>query len=77
MKVAVSIPSALFARADDAAAHEGLNRSQFYARAIEELVRRLGEDPVVARLNELAGDLAAPDGAASARRLIDTGAWEW
>ncbi len=77
MKVAVSIPAGLFERADESAARLGLNRSQLYARAIEEFLRSEGNDPVTARLDEIADELNSNQGAALARRLIDVGAWEW
>ncbi|MEO9220415.1 MAG: hypothetical protein ABI251_01315 [Mycobacteriaceae bacterium] len=77
MKVAVSLPVALFERADVSAGRLGLNRSQFYARALEEFLRSQGTDPVTARLDELADEMSPDHGAAIARRLIDDGAWEW
>lgn len=77
MKVAVSLPTELFERADESAARLGINRSQLYARAIAEFLDRDGEDPVTARLDELAVEQAPADGAAAGRRLIDAGAWEW
>ncbi|HLI35760.1 MAG TPA: hypothetical protein VKV80_00235 [Streptosporangiaceae bacterium] len=77
MKVAVSLPAELFKRADESAARLGLNRSQFYARAIEEFLRSLGDDPVTARLDELADEMGPDHGATAGRRLVDTGAWEW
>lgn len=77
MKVAVSLPDELFQRADESAARLGVNRSQLYARALEDFLRRQGSDPVTARLDELAAEGALPEGAVAGRRLIDGGAWEW
>ena len=77
VKVAVSLPDDLFARADETASRLGLNRSQLYARALEEFLRTRGGDPVTAKLNELADELDAGAGSGTGRRLIDTGAWEW
>lgn len=77
MKVAVSLPTGLFERADELAARLGLNRSQLYARAIDELLRSQDPDPVTARLDEIAEELSANHASAVARRLIDVGAWEW
>jgi predicted transcriptional regulator len=79
VKIAVSVPDELFTRADDAASRLGLSRSQVYARALEEFLDAHGsdDDPVTAKLNEIA-DLQEPaTGTAAARRLIETGQWEW
>jgi hypothetical protein len=77
MKVAVSIPTSLFERADESAARLGINRSQFYARALEAFVLDPETDPVSCRLDELADETGPVDGRAAARRLIDAGTWEW
>jgi Ribbon-helix-helix domain len=79
MKVAVSVPDELFERADDLAARLGINRSQLYAKAIEEFLNAQGEDPVTGRLNELADqlDTGSVAGVGAGRRLIEQGAWEW
>ncbi|MDQ3733449.1 MAG: ribbon-helix-helix domain-containing protein [Actinomycetota bacterium] len=77
MKVAISLPDSLFEQADESAARLGLNRSQFYARAIEEFLRSQGDDPVTARLDTLAEEMSPSCGAAVARQLIAVGAWEW
>jgi predicted transcriptional regulator len=79
MKIAVSVPDELFARADDAASRLGLSRSQVYARALEEFLdaNDPDDDPVTAQLNEIADRQEPGVGAAAARRLIETGQWEW
>ena len=79
MKIAVSLPDELFARADDAASRLGLSRSQVYARALEEFLDAHGqdEDPVTAKLNEIADQQEPGVGTAAARRLIETGRGEW
>ena len=75
VKVAVSLPDELYEEADRAAARLGLNRSQF-AQAIEQRLRELSQT-VTERLNAVV-ETATPElGAAAARRLIDTGVWEW
>lgn len=71
------VPDELFERADDVASRLGLNRSQLYARAIEEFLNAQGEDPVTRRLNELADELDTGSAAGAGRRLIEQGAWEW
>lgn len=79
MKIAVSLPDELYRRADAAAEQLGLNRSQLYARALEQFLVSQGDDPVTATLDELADELAARPRAAgdAGRRLIDSGHWEW
>lgn len=79
MKIAVSLPDDLFEQADALAAEQGVSRSHVYAQALREYLENhaAGNDPVTARLNELA-DLAEPGvGADTARHLIDSGQWEW
>lgn len=71
------VPDELFERADGVASRLGLNRSQLYARAIEEFLNAQGEDPITRRLNELADELDTGSAADAGRRLIDQGAWEW
>lgn len=76
MKVAISIPDELYEQADATASRLGLNRSELYARAIAEFLGASGEDPVTAKLDELAAELGTADPAVG-RRLIDLGSWEW
>jgi len=73
----VSVPDELFERADDVAARLGLNRSQMYARALEQFLDTQGVDPVTAMLGELAGETGTDAGAVAGRRLVDQGAWQW
>ena len=79
MKIAVSVPDELFERADELAGRLGVSRSQVYARALEEyLESHDGEhDPVTAKLNELADRFEPVLTPAAARRLVDSGQWEW
>lgn len=79
VKIAISLSDELYEDADRLARELGMNRSQLYARALEEFLAARREDEVTARLNELADELASAgaDGAAIARRLIDGGQWEW
>lgn len=78
MKIAVSVPDELFERADELAGRLGVSRSQVYARALEEYLDSHGEnDPVTAALNELADRMEPALTPAAARRLVDTGQWEW
>ncbi len=53
MKTAISLPDELFRRAEVAARRLGISRSQFYATAIDEFLRRGGADTVTEKLNEI------------------------
>ncbi|MGQ0466806.1 MAG: ChpI protein [Sporichthyaceae bacterium] len=77
MKIAVSVPDELFAQADAVAERLGLNRSQLYARALEQFLAAYGADPVTLALDRLADESEPGVGAAAGRRLIEDGAWEW
>jgi metal-responsive CopG/Arc/MetJ family transcriptional regulator len=79
MKIAVSVPDELFERADELAGRLGVSRSQVYARALEEYLASHDDehDPVTAKLNELAEQFEPVLTPAAARRLVDSGQWEW
>ncbi|MGQ0632154.1 MAG: ChpI protein [Sporichthyaceae bacterium] len=77
MKIAISLPDDLFTRAELAAERLGFNRSQLYARALEDFLIAQGADPVTARLDALAEELPQVDGSAAGRALIESGGWEW
>ncbi len=81
VKIAVSVPDALYERAEEFAARLGLKRSQLYARAVEEFLLAHDEDAVTAALDALAGETNSSgsegSGRAVGRALIDGGDWEW
>jgi hypothetical protein len=85
MKTAVSLPDALFDQAEETAARLGLNRSQLYAKALETFIIQQGPDPVTESLNAIADkydcdpelDALLDASHSDARRLIDSGEWEW
>lgn len=77
VKTAVSIPDELFAEADAATRRLKMNRSQFYARALEMFLASQQEDPVTEKLNELADEAGSSADTATGRRLIEQGLWEW
>ncbi len=74
MKVAISIADDLFAEAEQVATQLGLNRSQLYARAIQQFLESRDADPVTNKLDELADELGSTSGVAAGRRLIESGA---
>lgn len=53
MKASVSLPDQLFHQADQAARRMRLSRSQLYAIAMEEFLRRHDDDSVTQKLNEV------------------------
>lgn len=53
MKVAVSIPDAVFARAEALAGRLGVSRSQLYARAVAGLVAEHERDEITRQLNAI------------------------
>ncbi len=61
VKTAVSIPEPLFAEGEKFAKRLRLKRSQLYARALAELIRRYDSNEITRRLNEVYG----PDGKGS------------
>ena len=51
MKTAISLPDPLFRQAEAAARELNVSRSQFYANAIEEFLRRRKADSITAQMN--------------------------
>jgi metal-responsive CopG/Arc/MetJ family transcriptional regulator len=56
VKTAISLDESLFREAEDWAEKLGLSRSQLYARAVEEYVRRHENEELLRRLNEAHAD---------------------
>ena len=62
MKTAISLPDAIYKKADQAAKRLGVTRSRFYAMAVAEYVAKYEVDGVTAKLNEVyAKEPAEPD----------------
>lgn len=51
MKTAISLPDTLFERAEQVASRLKLNRSQLYARALEEFLDRADPESITAAFN--------------------------
>ena len=82
MKTAISLPDALYHRAERVAQQLGRTRSALYAEALEAYLDAAEDaDEVTAVLDDVYVDAgAAPlrePGAATGRRLIDSGQWDW
>jgi metal-responsive CopG/Arc/MetJ family transcriptional regulator len=56
MKTAISLPDPLFQRGEEFAAQQALNRSELYARALEEFLQRHAADSITAQLDALYAD---------------------
>ena len=69
VKTAISLQSSLLARIDAAATELGVSRSRFLARAAEELVRKLENRELLARINEAYEDDPDPEEREHQRRM--------
>jgi len=56
VKTAISLDESLFREAEEWAGKLGVSRSQLFARAVEEYVRRRENEELLARLNEAHAD---------------------
>ena len=61
VKTAISLDEGLFREAEEWAGKLGISRSQLFARAAEEYVRRREDEELLARLNEAHADGLAPE----------------
>jgi len=82
VKTAISLPDALYHRAERVAQRLGRTRSALYAEALEAYLDAAEDaDEVTAVLDNLYADAVAATsgepGAAAGRRLIDSGQWDW
>lgn len=78
MKIAISLPDALFRAAEQHARYARTSRSQLYAEALAESLARHAPDEVTAAMNRVADELAsAPDPfvTQAARRVLDRSEW--
>ncbi|MDO4259871.1 MAG: hypothetical protein Q4C87_10180 [Actinomycetaceae bacterium] len=75
MKVTISIPDDVFAKAEDTARRLGWTRSRLYSQAIEDFIGNQGEDPVTAALDAIADEMESEVGNPG-RAAIEAGAWE-
>jgi predicted transcriptional regulator len=78
MKMAISVPDDLFARADELAKELGKSRTEFYRGALADYVARRDPQDVTAALNTIADDLAEDRVgfvAAASRRALERSEW--
>ena len=80
MKPAIFIPDDLGARFDRVAKKNGMNRSEFFQKAGVKFADELEDAEFTDQLNVVIKEVGQEPSlftAASARTLIDSGAWEW
>lgn len=82
VKTAISLPDALYHRAEGVAQRLGCTRSALYAEALEAYLDAAEDaDEVTDALDALYADAvpaaAREPGAAAGRRFIDSGQWDW
>ena len=78
MKIAISIPDGVFARAESLAHHLKISRSQLYSRALGEYLARHAPDAVTERLDRLCSKLDEgidPFVSTAARRILERAEW--
>lgn len=78
MKTAISIPDALFRRAERLARRAGKSRSQLYQEALAEYLARREPAPVAAALDAILDELGEDSGgwqAAAGRRALERSEW--
>lgn len=78
MKVAISIPDAVFAEAEGLAKRLKTTRSDLYARALEAFIGAHAPDRVTQAMNDVvdaAGPASDPFAKAGARRVLDQIKW--
>jgi metal-responsive CopG/Arc/MetJ family transcriptional regulator len=78
MKVAVSIPDAVFAETEDLAKQLGTSRSEIYSRALSEFLGRHAPDRVTELMNQAIAAVGAqtdPFVARAARRALRRVEW--
>lgn len=78
MKTAISLPDALFEKAERLAANLGLNRSQLFARALEAYIERHDNEAVTDRLNQVyAVEQASIDVVIQEMQVLTLGDEDW
>jgi predicted transcriptional regulator len=78
MKVAVSIPDDVFDDAEEMARQLRTSRSNLYARALAEFVKRRAPDRITQAINAVIDEVGTqPDGftKAAARRALERSEW--
>ena len=78
MKIAVSVPDAVFEEAENLAKRLKVSRSELYAKALAEFVSRHAPDAVTDSFNRVCAELEGePDPAfqRAARKILENAEW--
>jgi predicted transcriptional regulator len=78
MKTAISVPDALFQRADELARRLGKSRSELYREALAEYIARREPSAVTVSLDEVVAELGSPVdrwAAEAGRRALERSEW--
>jgi metal-responsive CopG/Arc/MetJ family transcriptional regulator len=78
MKTAISIPDALFERAEQLARRSGKSRSEIYRDALAEYLARREPNAITASLDEIVAELGNPVDewvAETGRRALERSEW--
>jgi len=70
VKTAISLPEPLFERADAFARQQKMSRSQLFARAVEEFLRRHESQALLEALNRVYEDYSPTEEEKEVRRLM-------
>jgi metal-responsive CopG/Arc/MetJ family transcriptional regulator len=70
VKTAISLPAPLLERADALARQQQISRSQLFARAVEELLRRHESQALLESLNRVYADVSPTPEEKEVRRLM-------
>lgn len=70
VKTAISLPEPLFERADAFARQQNISRSQLFARAVEEFLRRHESQALLETLNRVYGDILPTPEEKEVQRLM-------
>ena len=70
VKTAISLPEPLFERADAFARQQNISRSQLFARAVEEFLRRHESQALLEALNRVYEDFSPTPEEKEVRRLM-------
>ena len=78
MKTAVSIPDAIFRKAERLARRMKTSRSELFSRALDEYVARHAPDQITEAMDEVCGELdSTPDSfvISASRRTLEQAEW--
>lgn len=78
MKTAISLPDPIFHQAESVAKRLGVSRSELYAKALTEYLRKYNNEQITAKFNEIyAEENSAIDPVLSQMQFSSLSAEEW